>query len=438
MKRDCNIKHALCALCRVLSFCGCVSDPETFRKAKFNRPEAASEFWKLLHCLLIQTYSRRDHSSVSRNGKETKGNEIRYVKSLLQIQGYGRPAFYELADDGTEGSREILLAFSWLLYTGKILEIILEKNRVEFGNRITFCMCSKNMDFKEEVKALIKYTSQDLDVRYLQWINGRLRLGWRNLHNVHLEKCSMLYKIHLYTQGCQIDCLAHHLPALETELVHHPEIYNKLLQCLESEDSYLEAYMEWRHLETVYWQWMETVFQSASEDECVTLAQNEINLYTFSQSKFKPQRNLIYIKTLHKSFSDVHDQFHQLVKRQNLTWHEQIKELKRYVKEKETNLSIKQIKQEVRKKTEHLKQHEQVSNAHGLLRVVFKESKFKEAIHKDFNLNNIHATDLITILQATATRFEIEFQNLQEKSRKKLDVMTENLEGIVCIPSATC
>ncbi|XP_040189131.1 tubulin epsilon and delta complex protein 1 isoform X2 [Rana temporaria] len=405
MKRDCNIKHALCALCRVLSFCGCVSDPETFRKAKFNRPEAASEFWKLLHCLLIQTYSRRDHSSVSRNGKETKGNEIRYVKSLLQIQGYGRPAFYELADDGTEGSREILLAFSWLLYTGKILEIILEKNRVEFGNRITFCMCSKNMDFKEEVKALIKYTSQDLDVRYLQWINGRLRLGWRNLHNVHLEKCSMLYK---------------------------------LLQCLESEDSYLEAYMEWRHLETVYWQWMETVFQSASEDECVTLAQNEINLYTFSQSKFKPQRNLIYIKTLHKSFSDVHDQFHQLVKRQNLTWHEQIKELKRYVKEKETNLSIKQIKQEVRKKTEHLKQHEQVSNAHGLLRVVFKESKFKEAIHKDFNLNNIHATDLITILQATATRFEIEFQNLQEKSRKKLDVMTENLEGIVCIPSATC
>ncbi|XP_073466831.1 tubulin epsilon and delta complex protein 1 isoform X3 [Aquarana catesbeiana] len=370
MKRGSNIKHALCALCRVLSFCGCVSDPETFRKAKFNRPEAASEFWKLLHCLLIQTYSRWDNSSILRNGKGTKGNEIRYVKSLLQIQGYGRPAFYELADDGTEGSREILLAFSWLLYTGKILEIILEKNRVEFGDHVTFCMCPKKMDFKE-AKGLMKCTNQDLDVRYLQWINGRLRLSWRNLHNVHLEKCSMLYKIHLYTQGCQIDRRAHHLSALETELVNHPEICNKLLQCLESEDSYLEAYMEWRHLETVYWQWM-------------------------------------------------------------------IKELKRYVKEKETSLSIKQIKQEGRKKTEHLKQHEKVSNAHGLLRVVFKESKFKEAIHKDFNLNNIYATDLTTILQATATKLETEFQNLQDKSRKKLDVMTENLEGIVCIPSAKC
>ncbi|XP_073466829.1 tubulin epsilon and delta complex protein 1 isoform X1 [Aquarana catesbeiana] len=437
MKRGSNIKHALCALCRVLSFCGCVSDPETFRKAKFNRPEAASEFWKLLHCLLIQTYSRWDNSSILRNGKGTKGNEIRYVKSLLQIQGYGRPAFYELADDGTEGSREILLAFSWLLYTGKILEIILEKNRVEFGDHVTFCMCPKKMDFKE-AKGLMKCTNQDLDVRYLQWINGRLRLSWRNLHNVHLEKCSMLYKIHLYTQGCQIDRRAHHLSALETELVNHPEICNKLLQCLESEDSYLEAYMEWRHLETVYWQWMETVFQSASEDECVTLAQNEINLYTFFQNEFKPQSNLVYIKTLHKSFSDVHDQFHQLVKHQKLTWHEQIKELKRYVKEKETSLSIKQIKQEGRKKTEHLKQHEKVSNAHGLLRVVFKESKFKEAIHKDFNLNNIYATDLTTILQATATKLETEFQNLQDKSRKKLDVMTENLEGIVCIPSAKC
>ncbi|XP_018420654.1 PREDICTED: uncharacterized protein C14orf80 homolog [Nanorana parkeri] len=576
MKRGSDIKPALCALCRVLSFCGSEFDAETLRKAKFNRPEAASGVWKLLYCLLKQIYSGNDLSSISRDEKGIKGfavhgqralaacavcwpcdlagdvtvdqnpemhgeswHEIRYVKSILQIQGYGRPAFYELPDDGSEGSRETLLAFSWLLYTGRILERILEKKRVQLGDYLTFSMvyymlsakvhnfiknmdnaagissasgnpkqqileflpvltkaglaalqpakiqitllgsslaaqvtagsaslepkpamhatspCPQNMNFTA-VKDLRKSTKQDVDVRYLQWLNGRLQLCWRKLHTVHLEKCSMLYKIHSYTQGRQIGQSAHHLSAMEIELVRHPEICNmlKLLQYLESENSYLEAYLEWRHLEAVYWQWMvtilifslpeqayrsETVFQSAAEDECITLAQNEIKLYTSFPREVKPQSNLVNIKALHKSFSDVHDQFHDLVKQRKHSWHDQIKELERYVKGKESSLLIKQIKQEVGKKTEHLKhQHEEVSNANGLLKLVFKESKFKDEIHEDFNMKNVRATNLITMLQTAATKLEAEFQNLQDKSREKFDVMTGELEGIVCIPPAKC
>ncbi|KAM5129594.1 tubulin epsilon and delta complex protein 1 isoform 2-T5 [Mantella aurantiaca] len=409
MKRGSNIKDALCALCRLLSFCGCVLDPETFRKAKFNRPEAASAFWKLLYCLLQQICSN-DLSSISRNEKRIEGNEFKYVKSILQIQGYGRPAFYELPDDGTEGSREALLAFSWLIYTGKILETILEKKRVKLGDHITFCMCSQTANVKA-VKDFMKSTKQEIDVRYLQWLNGKLRLCWRNLHTVHQEKCSMLYKIHLYTQGCQIDQRAHHLSAMEIELARYPESCNA-----------------------------ETVFQSALEDECTTSVHNEINLYTSFPRELKTLSNLFRIKALHKSFSDVHGQFQELLKHHKLASREQIKELERYVKEKEYSLSIKQIKQEVRQKTEHLKhQNEQVSHSHGLLRVVFKECKFKEAMHKDFHLKNIHATDLTKMLQASATKLETEFQNLQDDSRKKLDEkMTEKLEGIVCIPPAKC
>lgn len=109
------------------------------------------------------------------------------------------------------------------------------------------------------------------------------------------------------------------------------------------------------------------------------------------------------------------------------------------MKDKEISLLIKQIKEEVKKKTEHLShQREQVGNAHGILRVILKPSTIKEAIHKDFNSKHINATDLTTILQAAATKLEIEFQNLKDKSRKKLDAMTENIEGIVCIPPAKC
>ncbi|XP_072284749.1 tubulin epsilon and delta complex protein 1 isoform X3 [Pyxicephalus adspersus] len=322
MKRASNIKDALFALCRILSSCGSVIDPETFRKAKFNRPEAASAFWKLLYCLLKHIYSRNDVSSNSRNEWGVKGDEIRYVKSILQTQGYGRAAFYGLPNDGSEGSREALLAFSWLIYTAKILEVILEKKRINTGDHNTFCTCPQNMDFRKK-KSFIKSTKQDIDVRYLQWLNGRLQLFWQNLYTSHLEKCNMLNKIHLYTQRCQTDQQTHHLSAMETELVKHPEICNTVMQSLESEDSYLQAYLEWRCLETVYWQWMETVFHSVSEEDGITLAQN-VNLYETFPGELKARNILIYIKTLHRSLSDVHDQFHELFMNQKPTWHEQV------------------------------------------------------------------------------------------------------------------
>lgn len=34
-----------------------------------------------------------------------------------------------------------------------------------------------------------------VDVRYLQWLNGRLRLQWRALHAQHQEHCKLLHKV---------------------------------------------------------------------------------------------------------------------------------------------------------------------------------------------------------------------------------------------------
>ncbi|XP_068109441.1 tubulin epsilon and delta complex protein 1 [Hyperolius riggenbachi] len=432
-KRVGSIREALCALCRVLSVCGSNCDPETFRKAKFNRPEAALDFWTLLYCILKQICSRND-STPSGDEKGIHDNQIRYVKCILQIQGYGRPAFYSLSDDGTEGSREILLAFSWLLDKVKILERMLEKNKVHFGDEFTFCMCSQEKT--GAVKDTNAVTKTEVDVRHLQWLNGRLRLCQRNLHAAHMEKCNILYKIHSYTQGIHNDQKARHLSPMELEFLRHPEI-NKLPQCLALENSYLEAYMEWKRLESVYWQWMETVLESTSEDECTTSTQNAINTYIEFSNGFEPRSNLNYIKELHKSFSDVHDQFHELLSRRMLRWQEQVKEMESNLSVKETCLTMKKINREVRKKTEHAQhQRDQVTASHGSYRLVLRGKKSKEAVHKDADRNYSQATDLIKILEAAASKLEAEYQNLQDKSRKELDEITENLEGIVCIPPA--
>ncbi|CAJ0933361.1 unnamed protein product [Ranitomeya imitator] len=139
MKRANNLKEALCALCRVLSSSGSRWDPETLRKSKFDRPEAASEFWSLLFSLLRQIFPGNPDSSHQRHEKIEMADRVKYVKSVLQIQGYGRPAFYNLPDDGEDGSREILLAFSWLLHRVKILEILLKKKSIKVGDHITIC-----------------------------------------------------------------------------------------------------------------------------------------------------------------------------------------------------------------------------------------------------------------------------------------------------------
>ncbi|CAH2327797.1 Hypothetical predicted protein [Pelobates cultripes] len=99
----------------------------------------ASEFWKLLYCLLQQTYQRNNCSSLANENKGLE-NQAKYVKCVLRHQGYGRSAFYDLPCDGSEGSRELLLAFSWLLKKFKLLEKFLELIRVRLDDELDSCV----------------------------------------------------------------------------------------------------------------------------------------------------------------------------------------------------------------------------------------------------------------------------------------------------------
>ncbi|MEE6492011.1 hypothetical protein FKM82_016445 [Ascaphus truei] len=352
-----QIREALSALCRVLSGGGGGSPgPEAFRRAKFNRPEPTAEFWKLLYCLLKQIYQGKDGSPTATNEKETVENQITFVKSVLWNQGYGRSAFYHLPHDGTEGSREALLAFSWLLNRIKLLEKILEINRVKVGDEITACT---------------------------------------------------------------------------------------LLQLLESENSHLEAYLEWKHLEPVYWQWMESVLESSLADERSVSIQN---LNTGSRSfpgGFQQWSNNLTgdIGRLNQDIVELHDQLQELVSCKKSSWNEQIREMERELSEKELCLMVKKIKQEVRQKTEELKlQCSQGRDLHGPFRLVFKESSSLKkggpsgSVHKDLNTRAVSAPELIKELQKTGLNMEAELRRLQEECRCRLDDIAEGLEGVICIP----
>ncbi|XP_051684148.2 tubulin epsilon and delta complex protein 1 isoform X4 [Oryctolagus cuniculus] len=173
--------------------------PEVFRRAKFDRPEAASALWRLLFHVLSPLGAVGASASL---GPEARA---RWVKSALSSQGYQRPALARLPEDGSQGSRELLLALSWLLARGPLLERLLAQTRVRLG---------------DEVPAL---------------------------------------EIHRYTYGCHGNHSLGHLSVTETEALRDPENGRQLLQALERENARLEAAVRWRACELVYWQWMDTV-----------------------------------------------------------------------------------------------------------------------------------------------------------------------------------
>jgi hypothetical protein len=66
----------------------------------------------------------------------TPETQARFVKSVLRSQGYPRSALSQLPEDNSQGSRELLLALSWLLARGPLLERLLAQTRVHLGDHM--------------------------------------------------------------------------------------------------------------------------------------------------------------------------------------------------------------------------------------------------------------------------------------------------------------
>nr|XP_020753315.1 uncharacterized protein C14orf80 homolog [Odocoileus virginianus texanus] len=245
------LPEAIAALSRTLP---AAPSPEIFRRAKFDRPEAAPALWRLLFHVLSPLSA--DSASVS----FTLEAQVRWVKSVLHSQGYPRRALVQLQDDGSQGGRELLLALAWLLARGPLPERLLTQSHVRLGDEMPVCECEALASPGPPAPRVEAEGS--VDVRHLQWLMGKLQLRWRNLMAGQQEQCALLGKIHSYTRGCHSDRSLGHLSVTETELLRDPEGGRQLLQRLETENARLEAALEWRHRELVFWRWMDTVLDT--------------------------------------------------------------------------------------------------------------------------------------------------------------------------------
>ncbi|XP_074816947.1 tubulin epsilon and delta complex protein 1 isoform X3 [Natator depressus] len=377
---------AIGALCRALPP-GSRPAPETFRLAKFDRPEASLQIWRLLYSLLKQIHDG------GWTELDTIGTQIRFVKSVLWYHGYGRPEFYQLPSDGSQGSRELLLAFSWLLNRISLLEQLLTVNRVKIGDEASVCT------------------------------------------------------IHSYTSGCHMDQTIGHFSVTETDLIRQPDSYKQLLQSLESETSRLEAFLEWKRLEPVYWHWMETVLDTLSEDANTFKSEDvckEKNTLPNANLCCHIASNIIgEIDKLTKDLVTLHDGLHELVTCKKSAWYEKVKSRERTLPdERKFCAAVRTITEAVKLKLSDLKYHcaHKKNGMHGPYRLVFKDKRsasktgFLSTVSKEPITNVVNATEVISKLQMEEATLKRELKRLQEECRHKLDEIAEGLVGVICIP----
>ncbi|NWV01876.1 TEDC1 protein, partial [Upupa epops] len=435
-----SLSGAVSALCRALPPRSRPS-PDTFRRARFDRPQASLDFWRLLYALLKQIHGDKWAES------DAIGSQIRFVKSALWYHGYGRPELYSLPSDGSAGSRELLLAFSWLLHRLSLLEQLLAQNRVKTGDETSVCTCEDYLpnSWEGTTEVAPDYGLEArVDVRYLQWLHGRLKFQWRSLHAQHQEQCKLLHKIHLSTSGSHMDQILGHLSVTETDLIRQPENYKQLLQLLESETMKLEAFLEWKQLESIYWQWMETVLDNMAK---------EGNLHESQDAHVKKSRlpsmtsccpwadSLTgQIDRLSSDLMSLHGELHKLVTHRKAAWCEKVKTRKEELQQEGFSDAARKIQESVEQKLLDLTHFCTPKNPkmHGSCRLVFRS---KEPASK-MGLRRLGSTEPVSVVSAAEVIRELQMREaslvrglkqLQEECRQRLDGIAEGLDGVICI-----
>ncbi|XP_063154636.1 tubulin epsilon and delta complex protein 1 [Candoia aspera] len=425
-----------------LSLPGSHVSPETFRQAKFDQPQVSITLWKLLYRLLKQIHGGGQIESAD------TGTQVRFVKYAALSYGYRRLKFYQLPADGSEGSRELLLAFSWFLCRTALMEKLLMLSRLKLWDEATVCMCNPPLKGLQDGKSLDSNLpiKDQTDVQYLQWLNGRLKLQWRSYHAEQQEQCKLLHQVHSYTIGSHTDPVIGHFSVIEVDIGRQPDRYKQLLHFVESDCSRLEAFLKWKPMEPLYWHWMETVLDMVTEDtqnqnicykDCL-LPGTDLGCHSVSR----------IIEELDKCKKDL------LTLCQKIHEHRTAMKLACYVKvrtrqekqgEEDFCTAVRKVQEIVELKLSDLNCNNstcKINKLHGPYRLVFRKRCLKDskmgtsrtAAPTKAITEGITATDVISDLRKKEARLKAELKQQQEEARQKIHKAAKGLDQVLFIP----
>ncbi|XP_030643288.1 tubulin epsilon and delta complex protein 1 [Chanos chanos] len=262
-----KVKEVITALCKLLSALGIDSVPsaESFRRAKFNQADVTEELWKFLHSILMKvcvmecTYQDSAQSNLD--------SQSLFVRSALWHCGYGAEWVLEPKAGSLRvcvGSRDLLLAFGWILSSGNPLEFLLEEKAQQLERLSRSALDHMHLlgdgDSQVDVSGTgeggSKPINGEMQLRTLQWQYGKLKLHWRRLLAAQEERSRLTHRI-----------LSSPAPLPETSSTDSSHktcstALHKELEQIQSLNATLEAYLNWKSLEPLFWSWMDSVIDN--------------------------------------------------------------------------------------------------------------------------------------------------------------------------------
>ncbi|XP_016323393.1 uncharacterized protein C14orf80 homolog isoform X2 [Sinocyclocheilus anshuiensis] len=261
MPRENNVKvkEVITSLCKLLSVLSVESIPtaEAFRRAKFNRKDAAVDIWSLLSRLLQRAFALDCACRDSRI--QDYDIQLLFVRSALCYCGYGAswvvgpwpPRHIEEV-----GSRDLLLAFSWVLSLGNLLDFML-------AEKIPQGLIPGQPDVAAHGPGEDASVKKDPVLQALQWQYGKLRLQWKSLLSAQEERSKFTHRAISNISPsavCQPHITgSHHSNTTSTAL-------DKELEQIQALNGILEAYLDWKLHKPLFWCWMDSVIDSSLVD----------------------------------------------------------------------------------------------------------------------------------------------------------------------------
>ncbi|KAK3537864.1 hypothetical protein QTP70_019834 [Hemibagrus guttatus] len=262
-KKNVKAKEVITTLCKFLSALDVESVPtaEVFRRAKFNKTDAAQDLWCLLISVLKKIFEP-DCACSELTERSTPDTQLHFVKSALWHSGYGGWwVVHPQACESREkiGSRDLLLAFSWLIASGNLFEALIRERLLQ-------------LDVLSSAGAPPEKLELDLngcgekDVRRLQWQYGKLKLRWRSLFTAQQEQAKLIDKA-----SDKVCSQTSSPPTCHSSTAYVPNLtgstaLEKDLERIQSLNGILEAYLEWKTVEPLFWCWMDSVIDGYLSD----------------------------------------------------------------------------------------------------------------------------------------------------------------------------
>ncbi|XP_037343192.2 tubulin epsilon and delta complex protein 1 isoform X1 [Pungitius pungitius] len=252
-----EVKQVIRALCTLLAASGLdrIPPPENFRRAKFGGgPEVEDQFWQLLADILLTS------GLVSLEaGAQTDGAQNRKLVAVgLWQTGYHADwmcGSWERGEGGggEEGgrlsSRDLLLALGWLLSTGKLEELL--TRRVQKLDKTLLTPSPMNPQLNNML------SSDCGSLRRLHWLIGRLRYQGRTLLSMQEERTRLLHAVLFASIPTSVSSSSsdQRSTTLREECVRVQQLCHLL-----------EAYLNWKRVEKVFWTWMDSVLDNHLTD----------------------------------------------------------------------------------------------------------------------------------------------------------------------------